>query len=69
MSDITHMDGWRNCTGNEKDGRRSLIHHQGQYHTHFAPMIIEKWTLPFSKKAGLQPATTSSAARTDIECA
>eukprot|EP00983_Pelagomonas_calceolata_P121380 1160794-Pelagomonas_calceolata.AAC.2 len=32
-------------------------------------MIIEKWALPFFKKAGFQPATTSTAARTDIECA
>eukprot|EP00983_Pelagomonas_calceolata_P001138 39599-Pelagomonas_calceolata.AAC.1 len=32
-------------------------------------MIIEKWALPFFKKAGLQPAITSTAARTDIECA
>eukprot|EP00983_Pelagomonas_calceolata_P070045 1150613-Pelagomonas_calceolata.AAC.1 len=32
-------------------------------------MIIEKWALPFFKDAGLQPATTSTAARTDIECA
>eukprot|EP00983_Pelagomonas_calceolata_P004682 153203-Pelagomonas_calceolata.AAC.1 len=32
-------------------------------------MIIEKWALPFFKKAGLQPATTTIAARTDIECA
>eukprot|EP00983_Pelagomonas_calceolata_P050679 1142085-Pelagomonas_calceolata.AAC.1 len=31
-------------------------------------MLIEKWTLPFFKKAGLQPATASTAARTDIEC-
>eukprot|EP00983_Pelagomonas_calceolata_P125892 1161250-Pelagomonas_calceolata.AAC.3 len=32
-------------------------------------MIIGKWALPFFKKAGLQPATTSTAACTDIECA
>eukprot|EP00983_Pelagomonas_calceolata_P044406 1139285-Pelagomonas_calceolata.AAC.1 len=32
-------------------------------------MIIEKWALPFFKKAVLQPATTSTAAHTDIECA
>eukprot|EP00983_Pelagomonas_calceolata_P052042 1142670-Pelagomonas_calceolata.AAC.2 len=32
-------------------------------------MIIEKWALPFFKKAGFQPATASTAARTDIECA
>eukprot|EP00983_Pelagomonas_calceolata_P015397 487859-Pelagomonas_calceolata.AAC.1 len=31
-------------------------------------MIIEKWALPFFEKAGLQPATTSIAARTDVEC-
>eukprot|EP00983_Pelagomonas_calceolata_P022915 720496-Pelagomonas_calceolata.AAC.1 len=42
---------------------------QVQNHTHFAPMIIEKWGLPFFKKAGFQPATTSTTARTDIECA
>eukprot|EP00983_Pelagomonas_calceolata_P072110 1151553-Pelagomonas_calceolata.AAC.2 len=53
----------------KEDARRTLFHHQVQYYTHFAPMIIEKWALPFFKKAGLQPATTSTAARTDIECA
>eukprot|EP00983_Pelagomonas_calceolata_P078785 1154372-Pelagomonas_calceolata.AAC.2 len=66
--DITHKDGWRNCAVN-KDGKRSLIHHQVPDHTHFAPMIIEKWALPFFKKSGLQPATPSTAARTDIDCA
>eukprot|EP00983_Pelagomonas_calceolata_P033989 1064899-Pelagomonas_calceolata.AAC.1 len=40
--------------------------HTAQYHIHFAPMIIEEWALPIFKKAGLQPATTSTAARTDI---
>eukprot|EP00983_Pelagomonas_calceolata_P086341 1156740-Pelagomonas_calceolata.AAC.1 len=30
-------------------------------------MTFEKWDLPFFKKAGLQPATTSTAAWTDIE--
>eukprot|EP00983_Pelagomonas_calceolata_P027870 874561-Pelagomonas_calceolata.AAC.1 len=32
-------------------------------------MIIEEWALPFSKKAGFQPASICTAARTDIECA
>eukprot|EP00983_Pelagomonas_calceolata_P015611 495930-Pelagomonas_calceolata.AAC.1 len=32
-------------------------------------MIIEKWALPFCKKAGFQPASICTAARTDIECA
>eukprot|EP00983_Pelagomonas_calceolata_P134781 1162093-Pelagomonas_calceolata.AAC.3 len=32
-------------------------------------MNIEKWALPLFTKAGLQPATTSIAAHTDIECA
>eukprot|EP00983_Pelagomonas_calceolata_P006301 208810-Pelagomonas_calceolata.AAC.2 len=57
------------CTVNKKDGSRPLIHYQVQYHTHFAPMIIEKWALPVFKKAGLQPATTSTAACTDFACA
>eukprot|EP00983_Pelagomonas_calceolata_P062405 1147292-Pelagomonas_calceolata.AAC.2 len=30
-------------------------------------MAIEKWALPFFKKAGLQPATASTAACTDIQ--
>eukprot|EP00983_Pelagomonas_calceolata_P132801 1161906-Pelagomonas_calceolata.AAC.6 len=32
-------------------------------------MKIEKWSLPFFKKAGFQPASICTAARTDIECA
>eukprot|EP00983_Pelagomonas_calceolata_P052683 1142953-Pelagomonas_calceolata.AAC.2 len=52
-----------------KNGRRTLIHHQVQYRTRFAPMIIEKWALPHFMKAGLQSATTSVAACTYIECA
>eukprot|EP00967_Tisochrysis_lutea_P070966 scaffold93965_cov22-Tisochrysis_lutea.AAC.1 len=59
------IGGWRNCTVNKKDVRRTLIHYQMQYRTHFAPMIIEKWFLPLFKKAGLQPASTSTAAHTD----
>eukprot|EP00983_Pelagomonas_calceolata_P057871 1145251-Pelagomonas_calceolata.AAC.8 len=43
--------------------------HQLQYHTFFAPMIIEKWALPLFMKAGLQPASTSTAARTGVKCA
>eukprot|EP00983_Pelagomonas_calceolata_P065929 1148788-Pelagomonas_calceolata.AAC.2 len=30
------------------------------------PVIIEEWALPLFMKAGLQPATISTAARTDI---
>eukprot|EP00983_Pelagomonas_calceolata_P021522 674000-Pelagomonas_calceolata.AAC.1 len=45
------------------------IHHQAQYRTHFAPMAIDKWALPLFVKIGLQPASTSIAACTDIECA
>eukprot|EP00983_Pelagomonas_calceolata_P064020 1147941-Pelagomonas_calceolata.AAC.8 len=40
--DVTHIDGWRNCTVNKKYGRRSLIYQQVHYHTHSAPMIIEE---------------------------
>eukprot|EP00983_Pelagomonas_calceolata_P078426 1154249-Pelagomonas_calceolata.AAC.1 len=32
-------------------------------------MILEKWVLPIFKKAGFQPASICTAARTDIECA
>eukprot|EP00983_Pelagomonas_calceolata_P018038 566064-Pelagomonas_calceolata.AAC.2 len=67
--DITQIDGWRTCAVNKIDERRALIHHHLQYHTHFAPMIIEKWALSLFMKAGLQPATTSAAACTDIEYA
>eukprot|EP00983_Pelagomonas_calceolata_P038549 1136828-Pelagomonas_calceolata.AAC.1 len=48
---------------NTKD-ERTLIHHQVQCQTHFAPVIIKKWALPIFMKAGLQPATTLIAACT-----
>eukprot|EP00983_Pelagomonas_calceolata_P081174 1155459-Pelagomonas_calceolata.AAC.1 len=40
-----------------------------QYHTHYGPMIIEMWALPIFNKAGFQPASICTTARTDIECA
>eukprot|EP00983_Pelagomonas_calceolata_P078943 1154459-Pelagomonas_calceolata.AAC.1 len=47
-----------------KKGRKELlIHHQVLYHTRFAPMVLEKWALPLIMKAGLQPASTSTATR------
>eukprot|EP00983_Pelagomonas_calceolata_P018111 567506-Pelagomonas_calceolata.AAC.1 len=42
---------------------------QKQYHTHYRPMLIEMWALPFFNKSGFQPASIRNAARTDIECA
>eukprot|EP00983_Pelagomonas_calceolata_P044573 1139348-Pelagomonas_calceolata.AAC.2 len=61
--------GWRNCMVKKIRQEGSPFHHQVQYHTRFAPMIIKEWTLPLFMKAGLQPATTAITIRTDIECA
>eukprot|EP00983_Pelagomonas_calceolata_P131091 1161742-Pelagomonas_calceolata.AAC.4 len=38
---ISHIDGWRYYTDAKKDNAITPIHHQVQYHTHFAPMLIK----------------------------
>jgi hypothetical protein len=42
---------------------------QKQYHTHYAPMNLERWDLPLFKVVGLVPKTNQTAARIDNACA
>eukprot|EP00983_Pelagomonas_calceolata_P015462 490014-Pelagomonas_calceolata.AAC.1 len=65
--DITLKDAWRICPAKRKDMSNDPLPQQKQYHTYYGPMIIEKWALPFFKKASFQPASICTAARTDIE--
>eukprot|EP00983_Pelagomonas_calceolata_P016237 513839-Pelagomonas_calceolata.AAC.1 len=67
--DITLIDVWRICPAKRKDMSNDSSPQQEHYHIHNGPMVIEKWALPFFKKAGFQPASISTAARIDIECA
>eukprot|EP00983_Pelagomonas_calceolata_P003021 100123-Pelagomonas_calceolata.AAC.1 len=46
---ITHIDAWRIHSAKRKDMSNDLSPQQKQYHTHYGPMIIERWALPFFK--------------------
>eukprot|EP00983_Pelagomonas_calceolata_P020486 645361-Pelagomonas_calceolata.AAC.1 len=48
--DITLIDAWRICPAKKKEISNDPPPQQKQYHTHYRPMITEKWALPFIKK-------------------
>jgi len=66
---IKYIDSWRLVTAKEQVRSGNTPQQQKQYHTHYTPMIIEKWALPIFRKAGFTSINTHPAARTDIECA
>jgi len=43
--------------------------YQKQYHTHWAPMTIEKWAIPIFTAAGFKKASVTATDRSDIHCA
>ena len=52
--DILHIDNWRFFTPKKRD-RIGTPQRQKQYHTYYAPMNIEEWTIPLFKSVGLVP--------------
>ena len=66
--DILHINNWRFFTPKKRD-RDDTPQRQKQYHTYYAPMIIERWALPLFKSAGLVPKSSKTIARSLIKCA
>eukprot|EP00983_Pelagomonas_calceolata_P024697 777881-Pelagomonas_calceolata.AAC.1 len=66
--DIKLIDAWRICPAKRNGISYGPPAQQKQYHTHYGPMITEKWALPFFRKSEFQPASIRTAARTYIEC-
>ena len=63
---IHHLDDWKFYTCNKRGRDAGPPERQEQYHTHYAPMNLERWDLPLFKVVGLVPKTTQAAAHTDI---
>ena len=64
--DIHDIHNWKYYTCNKRGRGAGPPERQKQYHTHYAPLILDRWALTLVKAVEFVPKTTQAAARTDM---
>jgi len=65
----TYIDDYKFYFRNKRGRDAGRPERKKQYHTNYAPMILERQALLLFKAVEFVPKTTQAAARTDIACA
>jgi hypothetical protein len=66
--DILHIDIWRLFTPKKRDSDNTPLR-QKKYHTHYAPMNIERWASPLLRSVDIMPKSSKTIARSQNKCA
>ena len=64
--DVHTIGDWKFYICNKRGRDAGPPERQKQYHTHYAPLILDRWARTLVKAVEFVPKTTQAAARTDM---